>query len=212
MADKLTPKQKLFVEHYCGQANGNATEAASLAGYSGERATLATTGWENLRKPKIRRAIDKLLELEVMSAAEVRARLSRQARGSMGDVLQINDAGWFEVNLAQAKELNQLGLIQSAERFTSTTTTKDGAVVETVRMKVKLYSSQKALNLLGKMHGIFGPQQVEITGKDGAPVEVKTQAPPSAPEDAADWLGRFAHAAAKLGLVTGADAGAPEPQ
>jgi phage terminase small subunit len=50
----MTKKQKLFVEHY----NGNGTEAAQLAGYAGNRAVLAQTASDNLRKPDIRLAID----------------------------------------------------------------------------------------------------------------------------------------------------------
>lgn len=50
----LTPKQDLFVAHYC--ANGfNATQAAISAGYSENSAS--AIGEENLRKPEIARAI-----------------------------------------------------------------------------------------------------------------------------------------------------------
>ncbi len=50
----LTSKQKKFVASY----TGNATEAARLAGYSGNDVTLAAVGSENLRKPEIAAAID----------------------------------------------------------------------------------------------------------------------------------------------------------
>jgi len=36
---ELTYKQKLFVEHYLGEANGNATDAARRAGYSEHEVT-----------------------------------------------------------------------------------------------------------------------------------------------------------------------------
>lgn len=54
---ELTEKQRRFVEAYVGAACGNATEAARLAGYSGNDVTLATTGSENLRRPPIAAAI-----------------------------------------------------------------------------------------------------------------------------------------------------------
>jgi len=50
-SDKLTLKQQLFVEAYLGEAKGNATEAARIAGYKGNEITLAAVGAENLRKP-----------------------------------------------------------------------------------------------------------------------------------------------------------------
>lgn len=59
MAGKLTEKQRKFVEAYMGKANGNATEAARLAGYSGNRVTLEAMGRENLGKPRIAEAIEK---------------------------------------------------------------------------------------------------------------------------------------------------------
>lgn len=58
MTTNLTEKQRRFVEAYMGEACGNATEAARLAGYSGDDDTLSSTGYENLRKPQIQKAID----------------------------------------------------------------------------------------------------------------------------------------------------------
>ncbi len=52
---RLTTKQKLFVEAYLVNANG--TEAASLAGYKGNRVTLGVVASENLRKPYIEAAV-----------------------------------------------------------------------------------------------------------------------------------------------------------
>ena len=54
---KLTEKQRRFVEAYMGQAKGNGTEAARLAGYKGNAATLNAVAVENLRKPLIADAI-----------------------------------------------------------------------------------------------------------------------------------------------------------
>jgi phage terminase small subunit len=51
MKDKLTTKQRLFVEAY----NGNASEAALKAGYS--KKTAPFIGSENLKKPQLAQAI-----------------------------------------------------------------------------------------------------------------------------------------------------------
>jgi len=55
----LTYKQRAFVEHFLamGDAQWNATEAAKLAGYKGNRVSLATIGSANLRKVQIQEAI-----------------------------------------------------------------------------------------------------------------------------------------------------------
>ena len=63
----LTGKQKAFVEAYCGEAKGNATEAARLAGYSSPEGSAA----KNMGKGKIREAVEKRM-------AEV-----REARGAL---------------------------------------------------------------------------------------------------------------------------------
>ena len=55
MSPRLTQRQLLFVEHYL--ATSNATEAAKLAGYRGNRATLGAIGGENLKKPVIEQEI-----------------------------------------------------------------------------------------------------------------------------------------------------------
>ncbi len=50
----LTTKQKAFVAAY----DGNATEAARAAGYSGSDATLATAGYRLMRHAEVRAAIN----------------------------------------------------------------------------------------------------------------------------------------------------------
>ena len=52
---RLTAKQKLFVEHYCGDCKFNATQAAIQAGYS--KKTAYSIGNENLKKPEIMAAV-----------------------------------------------------------------------------------------------------------------------------------------------------------
>ena len=51
---QLTYKQRLFVSAYLGEANGNATEAARIAGY----ADPGIRGHELVKNSKIRAAID----------------------------------------------------------------------------------------------------------------------------------------------------------
>lgn len=86
MLEGLTEKQKRFVEAYCGEAQGNATEAARLAGYSGNTGTLASMGHENLQKPDISRAIDEINGYvrsdAIASAEEVQAFLTGTMRGT----------------------------------------------------------------------------------------------------------------------------------
>lgn len=70
----LTEKQRRFVEAYMGVAAGNATEAARVAGYDGDDVTLASVGYENLRKPQIRAAVDERIDNDAL----VMTRFDRQ--------------------------------------------------------------------------------------------------------------------------------------
>lgn len=62
MARTLTEKQQRFLEAYLGPARSNATEAARMAGYKGNRVTLAQIGSKTRRRPLIVAAIEAHLE------------------------------------------------------------------------------------------------------------------------------------------------------
>ncbi|MFW6086155.1 MAG: terminase small subunit [Myxococcota bacterium] len=72
---KLTEKQRRFVEAYLGEACGNATQSARLAGYKGNNNTLRVVGAENLAKPAIQEAIASAREKAppVMTPDRIRA-------------------------------------------------------------------------------------------------------------------------------------------
>lgn len=78
--DTLTTKQRRFVEAY----DGNATEAARIAGYKGNDGVLAGVGRENLRKPHIARAIcereSERINPAIMNREERQALWSEMAR------------------------------------------------------------------------------------------------------------------------------------
>ena len=97
----LTYKQRAFVEHFLGDAQWNATEAARRAGYKGSRNTLAVVGFENLRKPKIQEQIHRrLLEMGASTQelvwrwlARIRADISPfVSRGGL-DIRALREAG-----------------------------------------------------------------------------------------------------------------------
>lgn len=137
---KLTAKQQKFIIEYfkCGM---NATEAAARAGYKGDRATLAVTGSENLRKPNIREQIEKRMEADAMSASEVVARLSAIARTDMSEFVTIKHGITF-LDAEKAEKAGVLHLLKKVK-------IKDDGI------EVELYDKQAALVQLGKYHAIF---------------------------------------------------------
>jgi phage terminase small subunit len=77
---KLTAKQRLFIEAYIGEANGNATQAARIAGYTGTDNTVAQRGFELVRNSKIQPFISQRVTEAAMSATEVLHGLSLIAK------------------------------------------------------------------------------------------------------------------------------------
>ncbi len=139
MAD-LTGKQWAFAHAYVECLNK--TEAAAIAGYTGNRPTLAAIGSENFKKPKIKAAIDKLLEERSLGSHEILSRLSDQARGVPSDCFNIM-GGLIGVDFEKLRENNLLHLIKKVSYD------KDG------RPQVEFYDAQSAAVHLGRYRKLF---------------------------------------------------------
>jgi phage terminase small subunit len=146
----LTRRQENFVNEYL--TCWNATEAARRAGYKGNDATLGSVGYENLRKPQIDSRIRARMAESAMRADEVLARLAAIARGDMNDFA---DADSLSLDLQKANARGKMHLLKS---ITITTTTrddgKDGSS-QTDTIKFEMYDAQRALEVLGKAHGVL---------------------------------------------------------
>lgn len=168
---KLTGKQKKFADAYLGEALFNATKAAKIAGYSGTDITLASVGYENLRKPQISAYIEEKLETHGMGANEVIARLAEIARGKVDDILDEN--GNFDINFARSrgkthliKKLKQKRTIKQkktevSDSMQSFLADDEIEAIETdveiiyEETEFELYSAHEALRDLGKHHKLF---------------------------------------------------------
>jgi len=135
----LTRMQQDFVLAYLGPARGVATEAANLAGYAGDRNQLGQTGHQNLKKPKIKSAMQAVQDSFVMNVPEALAELGKIARATQADFFQISEKGYPIPDLNKAKRRGVLGAVQQIE-FTA-----DG-------LKLKLYDRLKALRLVLQYH------------------------------------------------------------
>jgi phage terminase small subunit len=87
LLEGLTLKERRFVEAYLGEAAGNGTRAAKLAGYRGGPAVLAQIAYARLRKREIQGVISQLTEHDELVAGRVeRLRfLTRVMRGEERD-------------------------------------------------------------------------------------------------------------------------------
>ena len=116
MSDRpLTAKQQAFIAAYVGEAMGNATQAARLAGYAGTDKVLCEVGRQNLEVPGIIQALSRFrqevsrlnaetVKRQIADAAEVQAFLSDVMRGDIQETLvTVNKHGEFVENTAQPR-------------------------------------------------------------------------------------------------------------
>lgn len=151
----LTGKQRLFALAYA--ANPNGIEAARTA-YGNEDTddnTLAAIGYENLRKPQIREALDALLSERVMSKVEAIARLSDEARDDVGDFFDVDGEGHLALNLARAKQEGRSRLLRRLRVRTTTYTRDDGTVVTEQSVDAETYDAQAAKDKILKSYGAY---------------------------------------------------------
>lgn len=85
-----------------------------------------------------------------MSADEVLARLTAQARADIADVVRITKG---RINVQDLRELQALGLSQNIKSISETRH----------RIAVEMYDAQAALIALGRAHGLF-VDKVDNTG------------------------------------------------
>lgn len=141
----LTPRQERFCLEYGVCLNG--TEAAKLAGYTGDRRTLAVTASRLLRKANVRARMSEILEEYTMEKREILGRLTAQARADMGDFI---DPATMTVDWKKARAL---GITHLIKKFKQTTVTTDDR--ETQVFEFELVDNQAALVHLGKAHALF---------------------------------------------------------
>lgn len=148
---KLTPKELLFVEAYCGAARFSAAEAYKMASYDASGKGWRANASKLLSKDRVAAAIAERLEARVrlvrgsvMDGDEAIERLSLYARADIGKVLDPDDP------LAQLPDEIRL-CIKSVRpsRFGRT---------------IELYDAMKATELMGKAAGRL-VEKHEHTGK-----------------------------------------------
>lgn len=136
--DSLTYRQRLFVAYYAGEAKGNGTKAARLAGY----AVPDVEAVRLLGNARISAAISARTAAVALSQDEVLARLSDIASADIGPFLTTNALGDPGVDLEALRAAGLTHLIRKIRP------TLHGVVIE-------LHDPVRTLELLGRYHGLF---------------------------------------------------------
>jgi phage terminase small subunit len=139
-------RQQLFVGYYTGDCQGNATAAAWKAGYSDPENAASRL----MRTVEIAEAIQARAEAVTLTQDEVLAHIGAVAEGDLGDFLAVgadglpdlDEQGRPRIDLKRAAAAGKLGLVKRVSA------NKHGVVVE-------LHDRMKALELLGRFHGMW---------------------------------------------------------
>lgn len=142
----LTKRQQLFRDYYL--ASFNATDAARQAGYKHPN----QQGPELLKQPHIAAAIDARLGEVAMSANEVLARLTEQARSDIGEFLDFSG----NLDLKRMKDSGMTRLVKKLNTSKASGTTPKGGDWERETVTLELHDAQAALTTLARYHGLLG--------------------------------------------------------
>jgi len=152
---KLTPIQKRFTEALAADSNASKTEAWIAATGETSRAVASTKGGAAFRKKKVQRyyreimdaghvALGERARFRIMTAWEIRGRLSEIARADYKDFVTITPTGAFEFDLQACIAAGKSWLIKELSHD-----------AETGAPKVKLHDAADALKTLAKIEGLM---------------------------------------------------------
>lgn len=184
---KLTPRQSRFVDEYL--VDLNATQAAIRAGYSAK--TSASQGERLLRNVEIQAAITAAMKARQERTEITQDRvLAELAKIAFGDQRAVMEWGPSGVKLRDSKALtgDQAAIVSEV----SESVTAAGGT-----LKLKTHDKVGALKLIGDHLGMF-KQRMELTGKDGGPIQSQ-DAPPDLSSLTDEELEQLARIVAKAG-------------
>jgi phage terminase small subunit len=165
----LSVKQLAFVSAYVGSANGNATEAARIAGYRGSAKTLGAIGDQNLEKLGIKSAIEAhRAKIEQTGIAHLQSRVDgyNERRNLLLQIVRersqhedYRDTPGGKTGLL-VHTVKQIGGGLTAERV-------DEFAVDTGLLKELRELEKQAAQDLGQWS-----EKREVTGKNGGPIQI----------------------------------------
>lgn len=164
----LTARQKAFVDNYLIDLNG--TQAAIRAGYSANSAN--EQAYDLLARPHIAAAVERGKAQRAarvgVTQEQVLQEMALLANSSI-EHYKITDDGY----LAPTEDAPEgvMRAIQSVKRRKMVRESQDGSITITYEIEFKLWDKPTPLKLMGRHTGLF-PNRVEVTGKNGAPIEL----------------------------------------
>lgn len=173
----LSKKQRRFVDEYL--IDLNATQAAIRAGYSPK--TAGSQAFDLLKKPEIQAYMAKrqadLEKRTEITQDRVLAELAKIGFSDIRKAVKWGDGIAVKDSESGAVEIvNGIALIGS-EQIDEATAASISEVSQTAQgLKIKMHDKRAALVDIGRHLGMF-KDKVEVTGKDGGPIQQTTVTP-----------------------------------
>ena len=160
----LTAKQQSFVDwYYADIVNGNGVQAAIRAGYTGSYNTLCQAASENLRKPNVKKALEK-------RRAEMSAQADVTVEGTLRKITEIREraleSGQYSA-AAKCAEMHAKFLKMLTDRIEHTATLDEVSLEDLVNL---FHEITKGGGLdLGKLLARNGPDHGSVSDSAGDP-------------------------------------------
>lgn len=165
----ISPRQAAFVSEYL--VDLNATQAAIRAGYNPNSAAEQSCALLNKLKYHIERGKAQRLSRVEFTQDQVLQEMSLLANSSV-DHYYVDDEG--QVKVVPGAPDGAMRAIQSIKRRCTVRMDKNEVLTKTYDVEIKLWDKPQPLKLMGRHVGLF-PDKVEVTGKNGGPLEIVTR-------------------------------------
>jgi phage terminase small subunit len=162
----LTPQMERFCEEYL--VDLNALQAAIRAGYS--KRSAASTGSELMGRVQVQERIQKLKDERAKRTAITADRVINEL-ATIG-FAKVKDYLTWDGKKLTIKKFEDL----TPEQQSVISEMSESVNVAGINHKIKFHDKLRALELIGKHLGLF-KDQIEVSGKDGAPVPVQIYLP-----------------------------------
>lgn len=165
----LTLREKVFIREYMVDLNG--AQAAIRCGYKAKNARV--TAAKILERSRVQREIERL-ERERLERLDISGRdvIKELARIGLSDIRKCFDSDTGEMLPITEIDENTARAISSVEITETEMNFDNGGSSTRVNKKLRLWDKGSSLNTLAK-HFNLVRSSVEVTGKDGGPVQIK---------------------------------------
>lgn len=160
-----TPLVNTRREKFCQELviGASQSEAARRAGYGAK--VIRSAGSSLMTYPDIQKRVAELqaaaVDASIMTVIERKARLSEIGRAKIQDYH--NEHGALDPFRAGVPNPGAVAEVQQEY---------DSVGLEAYPTKIKLHDPAKAIDLLNKMEGAYPAAKLEISGRDGGPIEL----------------------------------------